>query len=142
MRSDQARARGGNSHASSRSEQIPASKRARIALAIMAAAAFAAIVLPGPPSGSSSGLLRIYLTALALLGILLNGAVVICFGLLGASTLWTSSFPPPGLGLPWPTRRVFGWSARIFGLFCLFVVLLTIERLWANAQQLWFALSL
>jgi hypothetical protein len=108
----------------------------------MDAAAFAASVLPGPPSGSSSGSIRLYLTALALLGIVLNGTVATCFGLLGASTLWTASFPPPGRGLPWPTRRVFGWSARIFGLFCLFVGLLAVEGLWANAQQLWFALSL
>lgn len=109
---------------------------------IMAVAAIASLALPDPPSGSSWGLLRIYLSALALLGIFLNGMVVICFGFLGGRTLWTASFPPPGLGLPWPTRRVFGWGARIFGLFCVFVVLLTVERLWANAQQLWFALSL
>jgi hypothetical protein len=134
---------------------VPASRAARLvavfllaaALGLFALATFPPDALRGeavnrPDLESITQIVLRYTLITAVLGFVLQGVLATCFGLLGVATLRTAEFPAPGQGLPWSSRRIRGYGARLVGSFLLFAALVIALRLLVNVTSLVLALSL
>jgi hypothetical protein len=85
--------------------------------------------------------LRIYSLTLGALNLAFNGVLAGAFLALGISAARSNAFPAPGFGLPWRSRRVTGFSARVAAAFMLFMAAVFLKGVWGSVQTLRLSLA-
>ena len=132
-------------------ERIPASRTARLISGVLLAELVAAFALGSyspshvaEPSDQAAALARIraYILVSSAIRAALSATLASSFLLLGGAALWSGSFPAYRHGLPWNTRRLNGFGARVVGSLLLFIEILTLPWLWNQLRAIRIALSL